>query len=394
MSGVMVLRKSTNDGGSWFQYDLMADPSCGYTVLPHPTNDAIIYVGGYYRSYSGHYRPVILKTTDRGATWNKIGTSTFTQSGETIGVLECDNSSPNTVFAGSDYGLYMTSDGGTLWAKILNNVDVSAVVVDPVNSNRLYVGTRYNGVKVSTNKGVTWSDRNESLGSLKVESMSYDGVNGVLYVGTKNAGVHRLNIAAPPLTVPQPPALLAPADQAIDVPVNTTLTWDASVGATQYHVQLSTSSSFATFIVNDSTITGTTRSVGPLSLATTYYWRVRGSNVAGPGAFSSTRQFRTILAVFVENLGGQIPRGYVITQNYPNPFNPSTTIRFGIPEAADVSVKVYNILGEVVARLVSSELAAGYYSVQWNAEGLPSGIYFCRLEARGHILARKLTLLR
>jgi photosystem II stability/assembly factor-like uncharacterized protein len=389
----MVLRKSTDDGVSWTQYKPTTQEGYAYAVLPHPTNDAIIYLGGYLREPDGSFYPVIYKTTDRGVTWNKSGSSVLTQQWDQVNILECDNSNPNKILAGSDRALYASTDGGASWMKILDNVSVYGLVIDPVNSNYLYVGTRNNGVKVSTNGGMTWTDRNENLGSLDVESMAYDGVNGVLYVGTMNSGAYRLSIAAP-VSTPQPPSLLAPADQTINVPLNTTLTWNPSSDATQYHLQLSTVQSFTSCIINDSTITGTLRAVGPLSLATTYYWRVRGINAVGPGAYSSVRQFRTILTVGIEKLEDQIPREYVLMQNYPNPFNPSTTIRFGIPEATAVTVTIYNMLGEQVARLLSSDLSAGYYTVHWNTEGVPSGVYIYRLQAGEFVESKKLTLLR
>jgi predicted acyl esterase len=75
------------------------------------------------------------------------------------------------------------------------------------------------------------------------------------------------------------------------------------------------------------------------------------------------------------------PTGFMMSQNYPNPFNPSTTIRYSLPKAANVSLKVYNTLGQLVATLVDEHKEAGSQQIQWNAN-VPSGIYFYRLEAR------------
>jgi hypothetical protein len=83
-----------------------------------------------------------------------------------------------------------------------------------------------------------------------------------------------------------------------------------------------------------------------------------------------------------------------LTQNYPNPFNPSTTISFNLPSRTFVSLKVFDLLGEEVASLVSGELPAGRYSEQWNASLLPSGIYFCRVHAGSSTETRKLVLMR
>jgi hypothetical protein len=84
--------------------------------------------------------------------------------------------------------------------------------------------------------------------------------------------------------------------------------------------------------------------------------------------------------------GNKLPREFVVYDNYPNPLNPVTTIKFGVPEAARVSISIYNLLGQQVARVVDSEFAAGYHDVQWNGLNLTgaqvaSGMYFYRFEA-------------
>ena len=73
------------------------------------------------------------------------------------------------------------------------------------------------------------------------------------------------------------------------------------------------------------------------------------------------------------------PQTFKLEQNYPNPFNPTTNFGFRISEFGIVSLKVFDVLGREVATLVQEQKEAGYYSVQWNASGLPSGIYFARL---------------
>lgn len=85
---------------------------------------------------------------------------------------------------------------------------------------------------------------------------------------------------------------------------------------------------------------------------------------------------------------------YRLYQNYPNPFNPATTIRFSVPEAGRVSVGVYNILGSEVAVLWDAATAAGEHSLSFNAGGLPSGVYFCRMQAGNYSAVRKLLLLK
>jgi len=80
--------------------------------------------------------------------------------------------------------------------------------------------------------------------------------------------------------------------------------------------------------------------------------------------------------------------------NYPNPFNPVTTISYSLSLDAWVTLKVYSTLGEEVATLVSDHQETGRHSVEWDATGQPSGVYFYRLNAGGLVETRKLVLLR
>jgi hypothetical protein len=92
-------------------------------------------------------------------------------------------------------------------------------------------------------------------------------------------------------------------------------------------------------------------------------------------------QFNLLTSVIEESAVG-LPTEYQLEQNYPNPFNPSTTIEFALPEKSQVSIKLYNVLGEEVATLVEGTRPAGFHKVQWNPEGLASGIYFYRMVAK------------
>ena len=77
----------------------------------------------------------------------------------------------------------------------------------------------------------------------------------------------------------------------------------------------------------------------------------------------------------------EVPEEYYLKPNFPNPFNPTTTISFGLPEPAEVKLAVYDLLGRETAVLVEEAMPAGNHSAVWNAENLPSGIYFYRMNA-------------
>jgi hypothetical protein len=80
--------------------------------------------------------------------------------------------------------------------------------------------------------------------------------------------------------------------------------------------------------------------------------------------------------------------------NYPNPFHPITTIAFNLPKACDVTLDIFNILGEEVATLYSGQMLPGHHSFEWDASDLPGGVYVYRLEAGDYVQTRKMILLR
>jgi hypothetical protein len=87
-----------------------------------------------------------------------------------------------------------------------------------------------------------------------------------------------------------------------------------------------------------------------------------------------------------------LPESFSLSQNYPNPFNPSTTISFSLPAASDVSLKIFNVLGQEVTTLIDGPMDAGEHSVQFDAANLASGIYFYRINAGSFMDTRKMVL--
>lgn len=96
----------------------------------------------------------------------------------------------------------------------------------------------------------------------------------------------------------------------------------------------------------------------------------------------------------IGNNGSSIPAKYELSQNYPNPFNPVTKINFALPKKAYVSLKIYNMLGREVGTLVSDTKDAGYYTIDFNASDLSSGVYYYRLESEGFTDVKKMILVK
>jgi PKD repeat protein len=92
--------------------------------------------------------------------------------------------------------------------------------------------------------------------------------------------------------------------------------------------------------------------------------------------------------------GDRLPADYDLGQNHPNPFNPVTIISFALPERANVRIDVFNVHGKLVATLLNESRNEGFHSVEWNATGAASGIYFYRLTAGDFTMTRKMLLMK
>jgi hypothetical protein len=96
----------------------------------------------------------------------------------------------------------------------------------------------------------------------------------------------------------------------------------------------------------------------------------------------NTSQFSTPFVTIVEQFNhSQMPIRYRLYQNFPNPFNPKTAIGYWLSAVSDVELSVYNVIGQKVATLVSGRQAAGFYHVEWEANQMPSGVYYYRIKA-------------
>ena len=128
----------------------------------------------------------------------------------------------------------------------------------------------------------------------------------------------------------------------------------------------------------------------PVTVAGTYQFQCDFHfSIGMTGSFAASR------ATGVENDQASLhPDAFKLVQNYPNPFNPTTTISFDIPFQTFVSIRVFNLVGQEVATLVSENMAAGSYTKIWNAESMPSGIYFYQLQTKSFTDTKKLVLLK
>jgi hypothetical protein len=100
------------------------------------------------------------------------------------------------------------------------------------------------------------------------------------------------------------------------------------------------------------------------------------------------------MAVNTSGTEGLVPTEFALMQNYPNPFNPTTTINYNLPMQAMVEVSIYNALGERVSTLVNEIKEAGRHTVEFNAVGYSSGIYFYQIKANDYVSVKKMILMK
>jgi len=98
--------------------------------------------------------------------------------------------------------------------------------------------------------------------------------------------------------------------------------------------------------------------------------------------------------VAVESSPENLPKEFRLDQNYPNPFNPSTTIRFALPQAEPVTLKIFDMHGREVATLINEKMPVGEHSVNFDGQKLASGIYFYQLRAGAFVQKRKFALVK
>lgn len=142
--------------------------------------------------------------------------------------------------------------------------------------------------------------------------------------------------------------------------------------------------------------------VNGLTKGEQYFWRVKAVNgSSSQNIFSNVGTFKIDdnAVTDINNELNEIPNEFKLSQNYPNPFNPTTTIRFGLPKASFVSIKIYNMLGQEVKTLINSEKQPGTFEIKWNGEDnfgikVASGAYIYRITAGDFVSVKKMVLLK
>jgi len=206
-----------------------------------------------------------------------------------------------------------------------------------------------------------------------------------------------ITFVLPEPTTPDPPQNPStPEDGAEDVPIETILSWFAVADADSYRVQIALDDGFTDVFLDQGGITDTTLAVTGLAHLTTYHWRVRTYSDGVEGEWSGTWRFTTVMETSAvdPDLHTELPARIALEQNYPNPFNPSTQIRYTLPEAGEVRLEVFNLMGQRIDVLVDGQQQAGVHDITFDASHLSSGIYLYRLQTPEKSITRRMMFVK
>ncbi len=184
-----------------------------------------------------------------------------------------------------------------------------------------------------------------------------------------------------------------PKHATISLPyINVNFQWKKVDEATKYRFQLATSNPPQTStMVKDTILTDTSLVIASLQANKAYYFRIKAINQFGESGWSNINGFQTAPLDIEDNFA---ELKFELYQNYPNPFNPVTFIKYQIPASEKVQLVVYNNIGQEIDILVDEFQNAGIYNIKFDAENLPSGVYFYRLKYGNKIKTNKMILLK
>jgi ligand-binding sensor domain-containing protein len=403
---------STNNGTSWtaVNTDLIATEVGALAVSG--TNLFACTVGGWFYGRGGG----VFLSTNNGTSWSRMSTpfGGFSQ------MLEIGTN----LFAGTWDGVFLSTDKGISWTAVndgLPNTDVNALAISGMN---LFAGTGGGGVFLSTNNGTTWTDVSTGVTTSWVSALAVSHADsgsgtslfagscsidwgGGIYLSTDNGQSWRavkndLNVVALAVSGTN---LFAGAgwsnNGGVYLSADNGTSWtqtglmNTDVRAlTVIGTNLFAGTSDGVFLSTDNgaswTPTGlTNNTVEALAVSDTYLFAGTGNR--GVWRRPLSEMLTSVEEPFVDQ---KPPDNFSLDQNYPNPFNPTTTIAFNLPASFFVTLKVFNSAGKEVACLVDRQMPAGNHRTEWNAYGVPNGIYFYRIQAGTYSETKKLVFIK
>ena len=326
-----IVFKTTNGGISWLQSSVSGIIGIFRSVsFPDPNKG---YAVGYFVN-GANLSSFIAKTTNAGSTWQVQQFDTITSLN---GIHFPDANTGYAIGSKNNFGgvILKTTDGGTIWESQTSGSAYGLHSVYFTDSNTGYATGENGTIIKTTNGGNNWTAQTS-------------GTNRYLtsvYFGDANTGYAVSGF---------------PSEGAIMKTTDAGNTWSSQTTVMDGLNSICLVDANTGYAVGD----------GGLILKTT-----NGGVTRIKEKIVERTDFR-------------------LQQNYPNPFNPTTTIQFSVPQSGFVVLKVFDVLGEEVASLVSEQLGPGSYATRWKPAGNASGVYFYRLQAGTSVETKKLLLFR
>ena len=365
--------RSTDYGETWDSLDL---GSSNVSVWAFAVDDTELFAAGSY----------LYRSADNGLHWAVVDSSL-------VGLTSVAVCGDHLLAGTWAHGIYGSSDHGRTWR--VQNVGLTDYYIHSLAfvDSTAYAGAEWDGhpnqgghVFSSTNFGENWTVASTGLpdkiinhltpieGAIYVCLSDYGGVYRSTDEGRNWAPVTNGLHSVIPMCITGVGTNFCVGGQYFganpDVPTDCIYRLSGAGAAW---------SSFSTGM--EATYVGDLKVLGPYLFAATM--QGSGKNGVWRRSLSDLTEIRSVPGM---------PISYTLDQNFPNPFNPTTTIHFGIPKQADVTIKIFDILGRNVADLISTELPPGFHSYEWDAREFSNGVYFCVLRCGDIVLTRKLLL--
>lgn len=366
-----VVSRTTDGGSSWTANNVYS----GYNYLAvYFTSDNTGYVTGTNGK--------IIKTTN-GTIWGTLISSAASD----LRAITFINA--NTGFIAGDNVMLKTTNAGTNWDyTLVDHMGANYYYsIDFVNANTGYACGYTDGVGLllkSTDAGSSWGWQTIPSGITELRGVKFKDVNTGVAVGNNGKIIRTVNGGTTwSLANCSNTDMFYSVSCGANAPFYVTYNWYA-VG-TGGKIYKSTDNG-ANFYALTSGVTASLYEVECLSKDTVYICGSGGTilrSYNGGGSF-----------VGIQTVNNSVPSEYSLSQNYPNPFNPSTKINFSLPVSSRVKITVYDALGRTVRTLIDEFSEAGSYSLDFEANELSGGIYFCKMEAGDFTDTRRMVLVK
>ncbi len=356
-------------------------------------------------------------STDNGLNWVSINNGLFKNTAyPSIALLN------NNIFV-STYLIFRSTNGGTSWAACdsgLTNPNITVIATDGSN---LFAGSNGQGVFFSKDSGTTWNQLSATVFPTQysgkpvwVSAFAFDDSN--IFIGTYGSGLWRLkkeganwtssslslrDAYVHALAISGSRIFAANGNDGVYVSNDGGTSWNPSNnGLGNVYARCISVTDSTIFVGMDngvflSTNDGATWTSVTDGLTDT---RVFQLTIHGTTLFAGTivggvyaRPLSNMITGVHDNTNSVITK-FTLAQNYPNPFNPTTVIRYYLPLASFVTLKVFDMLGREVQSLVHQDESVGGHTITFNGSFLPSGLYFYRLQAGRFVSTKDMVLLK